>query len=279
MFELSEFRKIYKQAVKDILPYFDRDKLDLIAKHNWGWRSEVHDVAYYLYASEERYVHALELYGQQGSVDVTGISVLDVGGFMAAFPLALGRMGVKVTLAEKYSYYYGAFDALRAFLEDEKIIVWDEDFADRVCMRAEKFDLVTNMAVLEHLASSPKVLLENLKRHTKAEGKVIVEVPNIAYWPKRLKLLLGETIHPDIDDLYLSEPPFIGHHREYSRKDLLRVIELAGLKTDELIFYNYTPWPKGNWKQKLLLEWPVKHIESCREILMVMAAREDESAI
>ena len=71
--------------------------------------------------------------------------------------------GFPVTLSEKFAYYYGAFDDLRGFLEGEGIEVWDEDLTEPLDPpRAERFELVTALAILEHLASTPRPLMENL---------------------------------------------------------------------------------------------------------------------
>jgi 2-polyprenyl-3-methyl-5-hydroxy-6-metoxy-1,4-benzoquinol methylase len=269
--DIEKFQQNYKQSVSELLPFFGDSELELIAKHNTAWGPGQFNVEAYLRASEIRYVQALQLFNRHGSKRPEAkIKALDVGGFMAAFPLALARSGVETTLAEKYSYYAGAFDNLVKYLRSNGVSVRDEDFSEQTLADSEQFDFVTSMAVLEHLSSSPKLMLENIKRCMKADAHLIIEVPNIAYWPKRVQLLRGDTIHPDFQALFNSETPFIGHHREYTIADLRMLAELSQLKIDELISFNYTPWINPGWKAMVLLYWPTHSFASCKEILMAI---------
>jgi len=53
------------------------------------------------------------------------------------------------------------------------------------------FDAITCIAVLEHLVNPPYVLSE-MNRVLKRGGRLIIQVPNIAFLPNRLRLLLGK---------------------------------------------------------------------------------------
>jgi hypothetical protein len=96
------------------------------------------------------------------------------------------------------------------------------------------------MAMMEHLADSPAPLMRNLRALVSRPGRVIVETPNIAYWPRRVQALRGQTVHPPLADVYGSESPFIGHHREYTAADLRELFELSGLHVERLISFNYS---------------------------------------
>lgn len=271
-FDLAAFHARFRQSVQDVLPFFGEAELHLIARHNPAWGPGRFDLAGYLGASEIRYGQALRLFnaGAARGAGLKAAKVLDVGGFMAVFPLTLARCGVTVALAEKYGYYAGAFDRLADFLRAEGITIHDEDFSESEVDVGERFDLVTNMAVLEHLASSPRQMLLNMKRHLQPQGRLLLEVPNLAYWPKRVQLLRGQTIHPDIQVVYDAEVPFIGHHREYTMDDLRRLAQLAGFELDEMVSFNYTPWQDRSLKQRLFLIWPTRVFPSCREVLMAL---------
>ena len=267
--DVSAFRSVYRTAVADVMPYFDRERLEKVAAHNPGWHPDRHDVRGYLLASEDRYVHAL---GLLAPALPEHPRILDVGGFFAAFPLALARMGVAVTLSEKYAYYYGAFDDLRAMVEREGVEVWDEDLTEPLPAREERFDAVLAMAIIEHLHSTPEPLMRNMTDLLAPGGLLLLEVPNIAYWPKRVAALLGGSVHPPLRDVYDAAIPFTGHHREYTVAELRDLVAWSGLEVHGETAFNYTPEPPRGlyW---LIWSWPRRHLRSAREVLMVSARR------
>ncbi len=81
--------------------------LSALAKHNVGWRSGSFDPRQYLLDSETRYLRAARALRAAGAR-----SVLDVGGFLGAFPLTLQRLGFSVSIAEKFGYYDRALDGV-----------------------------------------------------------------------------------------------------------------------------------------------------------------------
>ncbi len=272
---MPAFRSAYRSAVADVLPFLSSDGLEQIGRHNPGWKPPAFNPRAYLEASETRYSTALATFARCGGRG-TGprLRVLDAGGFMGAFPLALRRLGASVTLSEKYGYYYGAFDRLRDFLIGEGVEVWDLDLTDDLdSIPAGGFDLVTAMAVLEHLAHSPKPIMGNLTAFLAPDGKVVVEVPNIAYWPKRLAFLRGASPLPPLVDLYEAEQPFTGHHREYTRAELRDLLAWSGLAVDEIVSFNYTPWGGERLLDRLLEDIPRKVVPSFREVLLACASR------
>ena len=181
-----------------------------------------------------RYLQALRLLEPRVE---PGSAVLEVGGFLAVFPLALARLGVPVTVAERYDLYDGALDPVRTLLEEAGARVWDVDFtSDDV--PAELYPVVVNMAMVEHIAGSPRQLMENLRDC--CEGCLLLEVPNLAYGYKRWQLLRGRTIHPPLHDVYASATPFTGHHREYTMADLRELLELSGFRVAATTTFNYS---------------------------------------
>jgi 2-polyprenyl-3-methyl-5-hydroxy-6-metoxy-1,4-benzoquinol methylase len=264
---------MYRRAVADVMRFISTDAQHEIARHDRTLEPGRHDLRAYLLASETRYVRVLRLFARHGRAGVGGITTLDVGGFLGAFPLALARMGVSTTLVEQYGFYHGALDGLHGFLQDEGVAVVDRDF-NEPGEPIGSFSLVTSLAVLEHLASSPRVWLENLRDHVAEGGLLVVDVPNIAYWPNRLRLLRGETIHQDIGAVYESDTPYMGHHREYTTSDLKKVMQWSGLEIEALEMFNYSV----QWRDFGVRGWlrwgpqlaPML-LPSCREVLMAAA--------
>jgi SAM-dependent methyltransferase len=233
----AAFVSVYEQAVRDVLRFVSNEQLRLVAKHNPGWGPGRFDVEAYLNASVIRYANVIEMAEKfLQAPRGQAFTLLDVGGFFGAFALAMCRMGFRR--------------------------IGDGRFA-----------LVTVLAVLEHLPHSPKSLMENVVAETAPGGLIVVEVPNIAYWPKRFQFLRGQTVHPPLRDVYEAETPFTGHHREYTTEELTNLLEWMSLDIKELRTLNYTPWPKGNWKQRLLLEWPIQRFPRCREVIMACARK------
>lgn len=63
------------------------------------------------------------------------------------------------------------------------------DITKGFCVRKGLFDVAVCSEVLEHTVGSERIL-EALK---KAAGKMYVSIPNIAYYPHRLRLLSGNS--------------------------------------------------------------------------------------
>jgi hypothetical protein len=132
------------------------------------------------------------------------------------------------------------------------------------------------MAMLEHLPSSPKALLDNISRCLDDRSILIVEVPNIAYWPNRLRALRGQSIHQAFDLYYASEPPWIGHHREYTVEEVRDLLTWSGFEIRTLDVHNYSlTLTAGTWLDRLytlfVYLWPMLLFANCREVIMATA--------
>lgn len=275
----AAFQLAYRSSVADVMRFVTREKQLVVATHDQTLHPDRHNLFTYLEASEKRYSHVLGLVNRHAKPGSAELTVLDAGGFLAAFPLALARLGISTTIAEVYAYYHGAFDDLRAFLEDEGVRVWDLDLTNaQMDLPEERFGLVTNMAVIEHLPDSPKALMTNLRNLIRPGGKLILEVPNVAYWPKRWNALRGRNVHQPLDAVYESEPPFVGHHREYTEQELRDVLEWSGFSPDEIAAFNYSISLEGGLlgRLRLALVWPAV-FRGCREVLMACASPVDRA--
>lgn len=216
-----------------------------ISKHNVGWRKERFDASQYLRDSERRYAKVLKLLPQ-----TQGARILDVGGFLAAFPLTLRRLGYEVTIAEKFDYYGNALDGIAQLLADNDVTVIDKDFTESSDMGSlrDTFDGVTCMAVAEHLAHSPRDLIENIHSVLRPGGDFAFEVPNLAFWPRRYSFFFkGNTVLAPMDDVYHSAIPFTGHHREYTIDDARYVIKQGKFEIVDEYFFNYGINTRNVW--------------------------------
>lgn len=240
--EASDFGRVYHGVVQEVLEYATPQMQKELSLHNAAWSEGHTDFAAYLEKSVVRFERA---YGELERIGAT--SVCDVGGFWGVWPVTLKRMGVDIVqMTEAKRFYSGAFDQLFAFIEREGVSILDADpFTDS--LEDGSFDLVTAMAVLEHYPHSPRFFMENLVSVCAVHGVIYLEVPNIAYWPKRVGLLRGRSPNPPIESVYASVVPFTGHHREYTLRDMHTLASLSGLTVDRSQLYSYSPGFSKGW--------------------------------
>jgi SAM-dependent methyltransferase len=273
----AAFAEIYRRSVSEIVARMPED-WSAFSKHNIGWRKGSFDAHGYLRASEARYWRAFRaLAGDRVR------SVLDVGGFLAAFPLTLRRLGLEVAIAERFDYYGTAIDAIADHVRGSGVAVIDADFSEAapgIAAVDGRFDAVSCMAVAEHLAHSPRCLMENVRAALPPGGTLVFEVPNLAFWPKRFAFFArGETVLAPISEVYHSAIPFTGHHREYTFADARYVVREGGFEIVAETGFNYG-FDTGSVFNRLkylpaflLKEWAEVILLHCRRPLGSLATR------
>lgn len=235
--EKTNFSEAYASSLADIEKLWTPIMQNEISKHNFAWRAENYDFINYFKASLTRYMKLIELLGGLGYAN----NLCDVGGFMGVFPLTLARLGLKVSMTESLKYYSSFFSPLFSMLERNGIEVIDYDpFEDPPTALINKYSAISLLAVLEHYPYSPHTIMQNLKKMMIEDARMVVEVPNIVFWPKRKAMLMGKSPLIPIEDKLASSVPFIGHHHEYSKNDLFAVIQDANLKRLAFTSYNYS---------------------------------------
>jgi SAM-dependent methyltransferase len=88
------------------------------------------------------------------------------------------------------------------------------------------YDLVVFAEVLEHLHTSPTPVLGALSSVLTEGGLLLLQTPNAASLPKRIKLLLGKNPY----DLIREERDNPGHFREYTLAELKRYAQQGGFE-------------------------------------------------
>jgi SAM-dependent methyltransferase len=89
------------------------------------------------------------------------------------------------------------------------------------------FSGILAVEVLEHLFEPARAAAE-FKRVLKPGGLLFVSLPNVAYWRRRLELLLLGRFDPLGDDLSIEQPWRDPHIRFFSPKTLERMLRRAG---------------------------------------------------
>lgn len=243
----QEWDREYKKTVNKIYEFWNADMQLEIAKFNWGWHPELYDFKTYLDASTIRYYKAYTEISAKNNIK----TVCDVGGFWGVFPTVLVSLGYEVTMTETLKYYSKSFDPLFEFIASKNVKIVDHDPFEQNCPLPGDFDFVTVMAVLEHYPHSLKYFFNNVTSNLKANGYIYIEVPNIAYWPKRIQLLKGKSPITPIYNIFFSEVPFIGHHHEFSREELRKLAQWADLEILNEISFNYSNGSNKSIRQLL----------------------------
>jgi hypothetical protein len=267
----QEFDRVYQESVELVLGFWTRGMQIELAAHCYGWHPDGFDFGRYLRASSPRYYRAYVSLCEVAQ----GRSVCDVGGFWGVFPVTLQRLGCEVTMTESLKFYSDSFHKLFSAIQGHGVTIVDTDPFEPLVSQMGTFDIVTVMAVLEHYPHSPRQLLDNVVAMMKQNGSLYIEVPNIAYWPKRMALLRGETPLVPIRDIMRSNIPFIGHHHEYTMAELRALVALLDLKIMRESFYNYSQ--EGN-RLEQFIRYPLQTLAflvrpDSRECLAVACTR------
>jgi 2-polyprenyl-3-methyl-5-hydroxy-6-metoxy-1,4-benzoquinol methylase len=185
-----------------------------------------------------RVVRLVELLRRSG---LESGAVLEVGAWFGSFAVALRRLGYDVVACDRYSSYGDAFDSYVELMESEGIRVVSttrERELEQIAALG-RFHVVLAGAVIEHVPHTPRYLLETLFGAARPGGFLFLDTPNVArYWNRRL-LERGGTIFQPLADQYLCEPPWEGHHREYTATELKWILERVGCEDVHVEFLDY----------------------------------------
>jgi 2-polyprenyl-3-methyl-5-hydroxy-6-metoxy-1,4-benzoquinol methylase len=241
----QEFKKIYEENVEAIYKYWTRGMQTEMSFHCYGWNPGRFNMRTYLEASVTRYYTAYCAFSKRGG----GLTLCDVGGLWGVFPITLRQLGYEVTLTESLKYYGTSFEGLFDYIRSQGVKIVDYD-PFKPGPVPDQYDVVTVMAVLEHYPHSLRVFMTNMSSMMEPAGRLYIEVPNVAYWPKRISLLRGCTPLADLESIYKSKIPFTGHHHEFTIAELRRLASWSELEIVREFFYTYSV--TGNFWKRLL---------------------------
>ncbi|MDQ3378753.1 MAG: class I SAM-dependent methyltransferase [Actinomycetota bacterium] len=192
----------------------------------------------YLRMNVVRVVRAVELMRRRG---FEGGDVLEVGAWFGSFALPLRRLGYEVVACDRYTSYGDAFESHLELLRGEgiRIVSTTREGELEQIGALGRFDVVLAGAVIEHVPHTPRHLLETLFDAVRPGGLLMLDTPNVARYWNRQTLARGETVFQPLEDQYLCEPPWEGHHREYTAGELRWMLERVGCEEVEVEFLDY----------------------------------------
>jgi SAM-dependent methyltransferase len=127
----------------------------------------------------------------------------------------------------------GWYDDRFPLREGEQHVELDLNDADRPPL--ERHDLVICSEVIEHLQVAPVPVLRYLGEALADGGRLILQTPNAASLPNRLRLLVGRNPYEPIRE----DPRNPGHFREYTVDELRDAVTAAGFEVERLLTANY----------------------------------------
>ncbi len=195
-------------------------------------------MARYLYQTNVRIANLADVF--QARLQ-PGATILEIGSFFGSFSLALQRLGYQVTAIDRYDSFFGRFDKHVAMMEKDgvQVIRANRENEDRMVAELPQFDAVITMAVVEHIPHTPKGFLEMCKSKVKSGGWLALDTPNLLRHWNRVHLSQNKSIFQDIESQYYCEPPWEGHHREFTPQEMEWMLEQIGCSEIDLQLFDY----------------------------------------
>ncbi len=192
----------------------------------------------YLRQTIIRVCKAAELLREMGLASGT---LLEIGTLFGPFALAMQRLGYQVTAVDRYDSYGPRLQRCVRLLEASGVRIVSTTPETEIEQFEElgDFDAVLSMAVVEHIPHTPRLFLDMLVRRAKPGGVVMLDTPNhVRYW-SRMAMAAGRSVFQSLPAQYFSDPPFIGHHREYTPDEMAWMMAQAGLNDVRLKLFDY----------------------------------------
>lgn len=195
--------------------------------------------------SYERTIRDVCGFFQQAHPPGKPVRVLEIGAYLGVVSLSLAELGFAMTAMDIPEYM--ANENLQARYSRQGVNTAVCNLAAGVLPFPDAvFDMVIMCETLEHLNFNPLPVLAEIRRVLRPGGGFYLSLPNLASLVNRVKLLTGRSIHNPISDFHRQLCPgsnmIVGlHWREYTRAEILELLELAGFSTSRHYFFTSTP--------------------------------------
>jgi len=160
-------------------------------------------------------------------------TVLDAGCGLGILAVALRLAGYDVEGSDKYVFESSndfsvadiarleslwAARGLRVFQND----ILTDNFE-------KKYGVIISIATIEH-QKYPKLFLERLRAGIATGGYLYLATPNVTHLLNRFRFLFGQSSFNNLQDFFDQGEHFIGHWREYTLRDLERMLGWCGFE-------------------------------------------------
>lgn len=152
--------------------------------------------------------------------------------------------------------------------------------ADPIPYPDESFDAVVCCQVLEHFSHSHLPAVREMRRVLRPGGILEIDVPNVACFRNRFRLLRGKHITYDYADHYLHATPILyqgmsyyplRHNREFAKSELELLLQAAGFQNYDVSFLKSRRYREGIERVKSIGTAVKDLIPSLRKSLMAFA--------
>lgn len=263
--EISEIADITSEKIRLLL-----DDIDFAeqARRNTLYKKYA-DNKFHHYVEMEinRYIRALEVIKAFDPTKEKN-DICDYGCMIPFLPYALSIMGYQVSIVDKYDFYGQKFkDSIRRFCTDNNLNIIDVDIINEKFDDIEPCDIAINLAVVEHLNGSPKELISKIRKNLKPNGLFVFDVPNIANFIKRIRVLLGYSPLDNYIDYFESPYPYMGHNREMTIGEVKYLMSASGFELKHIETYDFNPYSTitktGFFLKALKPLMPIKNLGEC----------------
>lgn len=170
---------------------------------------------------------AIEAVLVNSDFDINSLRILDVGGGSGNLCILLKHLlGCNVSMVDRLDEFddehervMGNRQAVINRLQEANINFLNADPFIDIYFADEKFDIILNFDVIEHLPHGVPGFISKMYQLLKYEGALIVSTPNQVHIKNRLNALLGRNTWEDFE-YYITTDHFFGHIRELTYKEL-----------------------------------------------------------
>jgi SAM-dependent methyltransferase len=164
--------------------------------------------------------------------DLRSLRILEIGAFFGMVSICLTKLGFRVCAADIPEYM--SMPEQKERFGRHGIEIAEVRLQDYVLPFAdEAFDVIIMCEVLEHLNFNPLPLIKEINRVGAPGSLFYLSLPNLAYYRRRLQLLLGKPVLQPIGDFFNQLDPagiviVNGHWREYTGPEIVEMLQRMG---------------------------------------------------